>query len=134
MDRIADDVHRDHLELPLQHVDFGVGNMHAAFINSKGFGGNNATALVLAPHVTMDMLKRRHGAGALDAWRDRNTVVAAASRAYDASMSREPLPAIYQFGEGVLDGTDLSLGDRELRVPGFAHPISLDLDNPYFDT
>ena len=36
-------------------------DMDIAFINSKGFGGNNATATVLSPKVTMQMLAKRHG-------------------------------------------------------------------------
>ena len=36
---------------PLEHVDVGVGAMRGAFINSKGFGGNNATALIIAASI-----------------------------------------------------------------------------------
>ncbi len=131
VDRIADDVHRDHLELPLRHVQFGVGNMDAAFINSKGFGGNNATALVLAPHTTLEMLDAKHGAAAIDAWRRRNEGVAEATQTYDAQMIAAPLPSIYEFGEGVLDGDDLELDAESIRVPGFAQPINLRFDHPY---
>ena len=40
---------------------------------------------------------------------------------------------IYRFGEGVLEGKDLTLTDRAIRVPGFEHSIELSDDNPFDD-
>ena len=47
-------------------------------------------------------------------------------------MSRGEVAPIYQFGEGVLEGDgphDHAI--RRIRVPGYAHPIELDVDDPY---
>ena len=57
-DAIADDVHQSHLDFMLQHREVGTEDMDAVFINSKGFGGNNATAAVMAPHVVRNMLRK----------------------------------------------------------------------------
>ena len=38
-----------------------------------------------------------------------------------------------QFGEGVLEPHDLQISDTRIRVPGYAHPIELDTDDPYPD-
>ena len=117
----------------MQHVQFDPTQMDGAFINSKGFGGNNATALVLSPTVTLKMLERKHGAAAMKAYRRRNEPVKARLADYDARMSRGEVAPIYQFGEGVLEAEDLTITDTQIRVPGYARPIDLDLGDPYPD-
>ena len=61
IDHIADDVHHDHLQLPMQHVEIDPATKPGAFVNSKGFGGNNATGLFLSPDQTLAMLEKRWG-------------------------------------------------------------------------
>lgn len=39
--------------------------------------------------------------------------------------------AHYRFGEGVLEGPELTMSDAELEIPGYARPVSLAVDNPY---
>ena len=58
-------MHKDHLRFALEPIEVGREGVDMAFVNSKGFGGNNATALVLAPHVVRGMLRARHGAKAM---------------------------------------------------------------------
>ena len=48
-ERIAEDVHQANLDFLLDHSVMAPSDMKAAFINSKGFGGNNATAAILSP-------------------------------------------------------------------------------------
>jgi acetoacetyl-[acyl-carrier protein] synthase len=133
IDHLADDVHRSRLEFPLQHVQLERDAIDAAFINSKGFGGNNATALVLSPAVTLRMLQRKHGADAIRSYRRRNEPVQAQLADYDARMSRGEVAPIYQFGEGVLEASDLTISDTRITVPGYAQPIELDPGDPYPD-
>lgn len=133
IDHIAEDVHTAHLDFPMDHVETGEQGMDMVFLNSKGFGGNNATGLLLAPHVTRSMLAKRHGAAAMKQWQARNEKVSAAIRDYDEALIRGEIAPIYRFGEGVLDGPDLSLTAHEIRLPGFAQPVDLDLPNPYPD-
>jgi acetoacetyl-[acyl-carrier protein] synthase len=133
IDHIAEDVHQKNLRFSMQHVQFDPATMDAAFINSKGFGGNNATALVLSPTVTRQMLERKHGAAAMTAYRRRNESIRAQLADYDARMSRGEVAPIYQFGEGVLEAEDLTITDTQIKVPGYANPIELDLGDPYPD-
>ena len=51
IDHIADDVYDSNLHLPMQHVEIDSATMPGALINSKGFGGNNATGLFLSPSL-----------------------------------------------------------------------------------
>jgi acetoacetyl-[acyl-carrier protein] synthase len=62
-----------------------------------------------------------------------NEAVRASIEDYDARMTRGEVAPIYQFGEGVLEGEDLTMSTEAIRVPGYGQPISLDVPNPYDD-
>ncbi len=133
IDHIADDVHQSHLQFPIAHLEMGAQNIDAALVNSKGFGGNNATGVFLSPDRTAQMLTHKWGKSAMTAYRKRAETVAAAAAAYDEAMSAGGVPPIYQFGEGVVEGEDLSISATEMRIPGFDMAIDLDLENPFPD-
>ena len=133
IDHIADDVHDSNLLLPMQHVEIDPGEMPGALINSKGFGGNNATGLFLSPEFSQRMLERRWGKAAFADYRTRNEAVREARTAYDEAMLEQTMPSIYRFGDGVLEGDDLTITQDSIRLPGFELPVSLDPGNPYKD-
>ena len=133
IDHIADDVHCSHLHLPMRHVEVDPQAMPGAIINSKGFGGNNASGLFLSPGFTNAMLAKRWGEAPFAAYQKRNEAVVAARMEYDSAMRQRTLAPIYKFGEGVLGWEDLSISKTEIRLAGFGQPVSLDLPNPYPD-
>ena len=133
IDAIADDVSHDHLRFETAHFELPGSEVDAVFVNSKGFGGNNATGLFLAPDVTRRMLARKHGERALADYAERNAAVQDRALAYDAAMTRGDVEVLYGYGEDVIDGDDLDISERELRVPGYAQPIPLDAENPFPD-
>ncbi len=133
IEAIADDVHASHLGFDMEHAMFEPDSIDAAFINSKGFGGNNATGLVLAPHVATRMLRAKHGAAALTDHARRNEAVTREAGDYDAAMTRGDSLPIYRFGEGVLGGEDLEVSASEMRIPGYGQAIPLEVENPFED-
>lgn len=133
IDHIAEDVHASHLHLPMQHVDIDPADYPGAFVNSKGFGGNNATGFFLSPAQTRSMLTARWGKKALSAHRLANEKVQQAAADYDSNADNGSILPIYQFGEGVVDGESLGISGGALQVPGFAQPVDLEMDNPYAD-
>lgn len=133
IDAVAEDVHASHLRFDTRHTPFEPTAMDVALINSKGFGGNNATGVVLAPHVALKMLRRKHGAAAMAAYGKRNDGVRAAIAAYDAAMTRGEMAPIYRFGDGVLEGSDMDLSAEALSVPGYGQSIPLRVPNPFAD-
>lgn len=133
IDAIADDVSREHLRFETGHFELPGKDVDAVFVNSKGFGGNNATGLFLAPDLTRRMLATKHGQRAMAAYNDRNDAVRERALAYDTAMTRGEVEVLYGYGEGVIDGDDLGLSETELRVPGYAQPIPLDAENPFPD-
>ena len=131
IDEIADDVVTDHLALALNHTELDPEQRQAAFVNSKGFGGNNATGLLMSPTWTRELLASRWGASAMVDYERRAETVGAAAREYDDAMCEETLESIYRFGEGVLEGDDLDITDEQISLPGFGLPVDLDIPNPY---
>lgn len=133
IDHVAADVHQSHLRLGAAHVEVGVEGIDVAILNSKGFGGNNASATVLAPHIVNRMLERRHGREAFKAWRQRNDRVAERAGAYDQQALTGPLPVIYKFDHNVLDGEHIGYDRDGIRVPGYGQAVDLSQDSPYSD-
>lgn len=133
IDSIADDVHSSNLRFETTHIEKPSEEIDAALINSKGFGGNNATGLILAPHVVKRMLAAKYGTAAMSSYAAKNEIVHEQALAYDAAMSEGTMNPIYKFGEGVLNGEDIVVSEKEILIPGYELPISLDFKNPFED-
>lgn len=131
--KVADDVFQDRLKISTKDVDFGEKGLDVAFLNSKGFGGNNATASVFSPRLTLDMLTKRFGQESIDAYYERATTSEKAAKAYDKAACEGKFDTIYQFGEGMINDADIVLTPEGIELPGFSQPISLNFDSPYKD-
>ena len=107
--------------------------MDATLINSKGFGGNNATAAILSPNVTAKMLAKKHGSKAMKQHSAINESVQARTAEYDAATTAGHNALIYKFGLGVIEGEELSITDQAISIPGHTQAISLNVPNPYED-
>lgn len=129
----ADDLHDSNLFLSNQHREVGTQAMDMALINAKGFGGNNASALMLSPSVTKKMLEKRHGRAAMQHYAAKLETTLAASARHDEQFLSGDYPLIYQFGEQVLEGEDLSLHSSHLAIPGYSQKVNLNLHNPFAD-
>jgi acetoacetyl-[acyl-carrier protein] synthase len=133
IDKVASDVYAERLQISIQDVKRDPDSLDVAFLNSKGFGGNNATANILAPHVVESMLRRRHGAKALAGYTDKRESVRAQAHAYDLAALKGQFETIYHFGEGMIDETLISIDQEKLDLPGFANNIDLVFSNRYAD-
>jgi acetoacetyl-[acyl-carrier protein] synthase len=131
--QLADDVHREGLDILLDHREVGAENIDAVLLNSKGFGGNNATASVLAPQVTRNMLRKRHGKAALARWEKANEAVQASAERYHQRTCEEQTQPLYFYDHDVRGGDDLSFARDALSLRGYGTPVSLALGNPYAD-
>ncbi len=129
----ATDIHASHLKLSNEHVEVGSQGMDSIILNSKGFGGNNASAVVLAPHITTKMLLKRHGQAAMARYQDKLEVTREAAAAYDQDSIKGLSQPIYLYDHNVLTGEDLDINDREIKLPGYSQTVSLDVSNPYED-
>lgn len=66
IDRLADDVATANLQFNLKHQNIGVEAKDISFINTKGFGGNNATATLLSPKLANEFYKKQIGSRKLN--------------------------------------------------------------------
>ncbi|MGB7451179.1 MAG: beta-ketoacyl synthase [Lysobacterales bacterium] len=133
VDHVADDVHDSNLNFSLSHLQIDPQKMEGAFINSKGFGGNNATGFFISPKLTEKMLTQRWGESHMKTWRKRNEAVSATAADYNERADGGDFPPIYQLGEAVVESEDLAISAGEIRIPGFGKSVDLKLVNPYTD-
>ncbi len=133
IDSPADDVYQQHLSFATHDRRVDPQALEVCFINSKGFGGNNASALVLAPRVVERMLRKRYGEAAFAAYCVRREATRAAAQEYDQQALQGQLQIIYNFGHDLIDDQKIELGTEQLRVPGFAQPLVFKQDERYSD-
>lgn len=133
IEAIAEDVHRSQLDFLLDHKEVDPASIDATFINSKGFGGNNATAALLSPFVTERMLAKKYGKDAIKDYKKRHEAVEARTAVYDAETTAGKNSLIYNFGVGVIEGEQLGISADRIRIPGLAQDIDLHVANPYDD-
>ncbi len=133
IDHIASDVHQKGLNISMKHTEIDMTACRSAFVNSKGFGGNNATGLFLSPIQTEEMLNRRWGKNKVAEFMRKREATEARFAEYDETADEKGTKPIYMFGEGVIDPEDLIISGEEIKLPGFAKPIKLNKNNPYED-
>lgn len=131
IDKVADDVHRQHLSL--ERGDRRMEDLEVCFVNSKGFGGNNATGVILAPQVAERMLRKRHGEAAFNAWLDKREGIRARAAEYDQQALRGQFDILYNFGHDLIDDQQLQIDQQGIRIPGFAQPLLYRKDERYAD-
>ncbi len=131
IDKVADDVYSDRLNISLSHQ--ACEPQDVAFINSKGFGGNNATAPVLSPSITKEMLAARHGESAMNQHAKANEATKQQQAVYFDNAQKGQFDLIYRFGEGLIDEDAIAFDTEQMQIPGFDKPIALKIDNPFAD-
>lgn len=129
IEALADDVRSEHLALSTEHRRFDPREAQYAVINSKGFGGNNASATLLSPAATLHMLQQRYSDKDWQRWQTVNEGVAQAQQSYDEGMIAGTIEPVYRFDHGVLKDEDVELDANEVRLGDYA--VSLQLDNPF---
>ncbi|MCF6194030.1 MAG: hypothetical protein L3J46_06825, partial [Kangiellaceae bacterium] len=133
IDKIADDVYDSNLHFCIEHTKVGKKGieMKAAIINSKGFGGNNATGLILSPHTTMEMLEKKHGPARIAKYKLLNEKVVKSANDYDESVINGEFKSIYHFGSEVMDENDLEISSQGIKLSKFENELSFSQENPF---
>jgi len=129
---VASDVFQDGLDFPLTDLDVSSKSMEVAFINSKGFGGNNATAVVLSADKASAMLANRHSSGFAAYLKKRETTRSEATK-YAAQADAAALNVIYRFGEPLIDEAGLHISETGMSIPGFERDVQFNRENSWQD-
>ena len=114
IETIADDVVTEGLAFALSERDSE--DIDYALINSKGFGGNNATAAVLGPEVTRELLARHHGQRKLSDWRASHERVQIQRNNIESARLQGDWAPRYQFNEGVLDPSGIEVNEDHIKL------------------
>ncbi|MBD9678468.1 beta-ketoacyl synthase [Pseudomonas sp. PDM18] len=131
VEKFADDVFKDHIAL--SNSDVRRDDLEVCFINSKGFGGNNATGVLLSPTITEKMLRKRHGDAAFTDYQARREATRAAARQYDEAATQGRFDIIYNFGNDMIDEQAIEISDQGIQVPGFSQTIAYKKDERFSD-
>ncbi|WP_439102927.1 beta-ketoacyl synthase [Congregibacter sp.] len=128
---LADDVATDNLSFNLEHQELDLSKQRYALINAKGFGGNNASATILSPLQTMDMLKARHGASSMSRWENAQEAVKEAQEARESRVLAGQESPRYLFDNNVLGDDAVSFDGESIAVAN--QRVSLVQSNPFED-
>ncbi len=130
---IAADVSQERAMFVLQDMPTADREMSVVFINSKGFGGNNATAVALSPQQVEAMIANRYSTDTLNAYYKKRDKVREKVQAYAERADAAQLDVIYRFGEPLIDEDKMVVTQESISIPGFSREVEFDLENPYSD-
>ena len=116
---LAEDVSDRCLNMLLSPMQLDPKQRNLAILNAKGFGGNNATALVAGPSLVEQQLAARHGKEAVSQWRNRNEQLAEQQESWLTRCAKGEDQPIYRFGENVMDETHMEWQGTNLSIPGY---------------
>ncbi|KEY91313.1 3-oxoacyl-(Acyl-carrier-protein) synthase I [Candidatus Photodesmus blepharus] len=135
IDKIAEDVHNSNLNILIDHIYAGKkGKKYkGVIINAKGFGGNNASGLVLSPHQTMSMLKNKYGIELIEKYHIKNIKVSQHSRNNDREAYNGDETIYYNFSEDVMDNSNVTMTQKSIKLSTFHKEIPLTNENPFVE-
>lgn len=132
IDAVADDVHSQHLDIRNTDQNVGADHFKVSFLNSKGFGGNNASAPILSPSVVDEYLARHYSADTLRSYQAKREDTRACASEYATAADEGKLDPSYEFGNNIVDESLIAIDKSSLSVPGY-HKIKLDGDEGFSD-
>ena len=122
----AEDVHDDNLDILINDKVEKPNFFKAAFLNAKGFGGNNASALILGPDITLSQIKKRHTNKVLKDYEKKLEKTRKSIKAYNENASKGNYKTIYKFNHEVLEGIDdLEITQEKIKLKGYKKEIHL---------
>jgi len=115
---VASDVHTEGLKFATDHIKLKEGGQ-LAFLNAKGFGGNNASAVVANVDATVAQIKKLRGDAAFDQYDEKNKFVKANLENVKHAMLTGSWSPQYRFDYNVLMPEDVSISTTDLTIKGF---------------
>lgn len=123
---VADDVYQDNLNILLDDQIQEKGFFSAAFLNAKGFGGNNASALVLSPEESISLLNKKYSKTKMKNYISKNKEVVLKSNKHNKQCLKGNYNIIYKFNENVLQGEeDVMIEKDKISLKGFKRSVNL---------
>ena len=126
IDEVASDVYQERLDIRNQDNHLGAENCSVAFLNSKGFGGNNATATVISPECVTRYLNKRYDNSQMKAYLDKLETTREKAANYVDRANNGELKAIYEFGNNLIDESEIKISEGKMSLPGYKQDIQLE--------
>ena len=122
----AEDVFSDNLNFLTEDKVEDPNFYKGAFLNAKGFGGNNASALILGPDFTFSQIKKRYTKKALKFYEQKLENTQKSVLEYNENASKGVYKTIYKFNHEVLEGMDdLEISKEKIKLKGYKKAINL---------
>ena len=123
---VAEDVFNDNLNFLTEDRVEDPNFYKGAFLNAKGFGGNNASALILGPDFTFSQIKKRYTKKALKLYEQKLENTRKSVLKYNENASKGVYKTIYKFNHEVLEGMeDLEITKEKIKLKGYKKAINL---------
>tara|TARA_B000000477_G_scaffold19188_1_gene16516 strand:- start:59 stop:1255 length:1197 start_codon:yes stop_codon:yes gene_type:complete len=123
---IADDVFNDNLDILLENKVEEKNYFSAAFLNAKGFGGNNASAMILSPVESENLLDQKYSKSKMANYRSKAQETMQKSSLHNKQSLKGNYNVVYKFNENVLQGeTDLTIERGKIKLKSFKNTINL---------
>ena len=131
--KLAEDVFTENLDFFLEDREFD-SKTDVVFLNSKGFGGNNATSAFISSDLTHELLEKRHGKSDVSKW-EKKKENAEENRLINKQMAiNNEIEPIYDFDKDVLEIQDLKITKNNIKTSTvFDYKIESDLDKNDFN-
>lgn len=121
---VAEDVHTEHLDIPLHHKKIDPNDIQLAFINSKGFGGNNATGWVLSGNQCRKIIRAEISEQDWHEYLAKNETIRTKQQAYLTAMAKGNQPLPVKDKETLPEPVDLELSADGMTLPGWKERIT----------
>ena len=120
---LADDVQTQHLNILLQHQTFDAASTPVAFLNAKGFGGNNASAAIISPAQSLKLLKEKYDHQQWRHYWQANDAISERAARWDTDSRAGRTAPTYRFGEEVLEPEQLGLSGSGIDITGWEQKV-----------
>ena len=122
----AEDVFDDNLNFLTEEKIEDPSFYKGTFLNAKGFGGNNASALILGPDFTLSQIKKRFTKKVLKDYERKLENTRESALEYNENASKGNYKTIYKFNHEVLEGmNDLEISKEKIKLKGYKKEINL---------
>jgi acetoacetyl-[acyl-carrier protein] synthase len=117
-------VHTEHLDIPLQHKQIHPDSIQLTFINSKGFGGNNATGWVLSGKQCRKKIRSAVNDDVWNKYLSKNETIRNKQQAYLIAMAKENQPLPVKDKEMPPEPDEINLTEGGMTLPGWTHRVT----------
>ena len=129
---LAEDVSKDGLDFYLENKEFDQ-RKDIIIINSKGFGGNNASAAFFSDDYTLKLIEKRYTKSELSSYKDKLSRTLTFRKENLDLAVKNHIDPIYNFDVDVLDVADLEISKDSIKTStGFNYKLESDISSSDF--